>query len=135
MSNPQYLREACKPHPPRLLGFQTAWPTQRQTQGARRAKRGRRRTPPAERRKTKDFPTRSQNSKLTSCDNTEKQCGTRQSRCRTVHPSGTSRLDVKTNYFRSPGLFQKYSKCKMGCYDIGSYNRRTTIYKSPDGRR
>ena len=41
MSNPQYLRKACKPHPPRLLGFQTVWPTQRRTQGARHTKRGR----------------------------------------------------------------------------------------------
>ena len=38
MSNPQYPRKACKPHPPRLLGFQTVRPTKRRTQGARHTK-------------------------------------------------------------------------------------------------
>ena len=66
MPDPQYSREACKPHPQRLLGLQAIRQTQHRTQGARHTKRGRRRTPQAEHRRAKEFPTRSQNSKLTS---------------------------------------------------------------------
>ena len=52
-----------------------------------------------------------------------------------VHPSGTPRLDVKTNHFRPSGLVQKYPERRIDCPDIGSYNRRTAIYTGPNGWR
>jgi len=60
------------------------------------------RTPKAEYRETKEFPTRSKNSKLTPHNKT---CGAHKGTRPTVYPKGIPPLVVKTNHLRSSGLF------------------------------
>src|SRR3954470_20994949 len=102
MSDSQYSREACQPYPQKLLGFQTIRQTQCRTQGARHTKRRRGRTPKAGHQETKELPTRSKNSELTSHNKT---CGVHKGTHHTTYPQRVPPLVVKTNHLRSARLF------------------------------